>query len=104
MTEQEKQKLQVWARIMLYIESFAWVVFPLFERNIGGGVDGIASSIIPLAPSISGSSSRESEIDLIRRSTLDGRMTHYSSGCAVMVEIPNLNRVKESYVEELLQV
>ena len=71
---------------------------------ISGGVGGITSPIIPLAPNISGSSSQEINIDLIRISTSDGRMTHYSSGFAVIVEIPNLNRVKESYVEELLQV
>lgn len=103
LTEREKQKLQVWARIMPYRESFAWAVVPLFESNIGGGVGGIASPSSPLAPSISGSSSQESNIDLIGRTASDGRMTHYSSGSAVIVEIPNLNRVKESYVEELLQ-
>lgn len=89
---------------MPYQDSFVWVVVPLCESNIGGAVGGIASPSSPLAPSISGSSSQESNIDLIWRKTSDGRMTHYSSGSTVIVEIPNLNRVKESYVEELLDV
>ena len=104
MTEWEKQKLQVRARIIPYIEYFGWVGVPLFERKIGGGVGGITSPCISLAPSISGSSSQENNIDLIERSSSYGRMIHYSSGFVVIVEIPNLNRVKESYVEDLLQV
>ncbi|KAH9295018.1 hypothetical protein KI387_038606 [Taxus chinensis] len=103
LTEREKQKLQVWARIMPYREAFAWAVVPLFESQVGGGVGGTASPSSPLAPSISGSSSQDSGLDLIGRTASDGRMTHYLSGSCVIVEIPNLNRVKESYIEELLQ-
>ncbi|XP_066320754.1 guanine nucleotide exchange factor SPIKE 1-like [Miscanthus floridulus] len=31
LAEKEKQKLQVWSRIMPYKESFAWAMIPLFE-------------------------------------------------------------------------
>lgn len=103
LTEKEKQKLQVWARIMPYQEAFAWAVVPLFETHAGAGVGGTASPSSPLAPSISGSSTHENGFDLIGRTASDGRMTHYLSGSCVIVEIPNLNRVKESYIEELLQ-
>eukprot|EP00252_Welwitschia_mirabilis_P019875 TRINITY_DN4713_c0_g1_i1.p1 TRINITY_DN4713_c0_g1~~TRINITY_DN4713_c0_g1_i1.p1 ORF type:complete len:1841 (+),score=338.97 TRINITY_DN4713_c0_g1_i1:465-5987(+) len=103
LTERESQKLQVWARIMPYREAFAWAVVPLFESSMSGGVGGTPSPGSPLASSISGSTSHESNLDLVGRTASDGRMTHCSNGSAVIVEIPNLNRVKESYVEEMLQ-
>ena len=102
MTEKEKQKLQVWARIMPYREAFAWAVVPLFETHAGAGVGGTASPSSPLAPSISGSSSHENGLDLIGRTASDGRMTHYLSGSCVIIEIPILNKVKEIYIEDFL--
>ncbi|TVU01800.1 hypothetical protein EJB05_52737, partial [Eragrostis curvula] len=103
LTEKEKQKLQVWSRIMPYKESFAWAMIPLFESNHSGGVGDTASPSSPLAPSISGSSSHDSIVEPVSKLTLDGKMNHYSSGSSVIVEISNLNKVKESYIEDSLQ-
>ncbi|KAF8728559.1 hypothetical protein HU200_017822 [Digitaria exilis] len=103
LTEKEKQKLQVWSRIMPYKESFAWAMIPLFEGNHAGGLGDAASPSSPLAPSISGSSSQDSIVDPISKLTLDGKLNHYSSGSSVIVEISNLNKVKESYIEDSLQ-
>ncbi|XP_077235939.1 guanyl-nucleotide exchange factors;GTPase binding;GTP binding protein [Tasmannia lanceolata] len=103
LTEREKQKLQVWSRIMPYRESFAWAIVPLFENNSGTGAGGAASPSSPLAPSISGSSSIESVVDPLAKVNLDGKLAQYSSGSSVVVEISNLNKVKECYTEESLQ-
>ncbi|XP_015631338.1 guanine nucleotide exchange factor SPIKE 1 [Oryza sativa Japonica Group] len=100
LTDKEKQKLQVWSRIMPYRESFAWAMIPLFENNQAGGA---ASPSSPLAPSMSGSSSQDSIVEPISKLTLDGKLNHYSSGSSVIVEISNLNKVKESYIEDSLQ-
>jgi hypothetical protein len=40
----------------------------------------------------------------ISKFTLDGKINNYSSGTSVIIEIPNLNKVKESYIEDSLQV
>ncbi|XP_068661729.1 guanine nucleotide exchange factor SPIKE 1-like isoform X3 [Aristolochia californica] len=104
LTEREKQKLQVWSRIMPYRESFAWAIVPLFENNNNAAsVGGAASPSSPLVPSISGSSSQESVVDALAKITLDGKLAPYSGGSSVVVEISNLNKVKESYTEESLQ-
>ncbi|KAL4203111.1 hypothetical protein AMTRI_Chr01g102360 [Amborella trichopoda] len=104
LTEREKQKLQVWTRIMPYRESFAWAIVPLFENNNIAGVGGSASPSSPLAPSISGSSSQDSAVEPpVARTVSDGRLGQYSSGSSVIVEISNLNKVKESYTEDSLQ-
>ncbi|KXG39465.1 guanine nucleotide exchange factor SPIKE 1 [Sorghum bicolor] len=103
LAEKEKQKLQVWSRIMPYKESFAWAMIPLFEGNHAGGLSDAASPSSPLAPSLSGSSSQDSIVDPISKLTLDGKVNHYSSGSSVIVEISNLNKVKESYIEDSLQ-
>lgn len=103
MTEREKQKLQVWSRIMPYRESFAWAIVPLFDNSIGAVSGGSASPSSPLAPSVSGSSSHEGVFEPISKITLDGKLG-YSGGSSVIVEISNLNKVKECYTEELLQV
>lgn len=99
LTEREKQKLQVWSRIVPYRESFAWAIVPLFESS---GVAGVSSPSSPLAPSMS--SSQESVVDSLAKLTLDGKLAHYSSGSSIVVEISNLNKVKESYTEDSLQV
>lgn len=103
LTEREKQKLQVWSRIMPYRESFAWAIVPLFENNIVAASGGSASPSSPLAPSVSGSSSHEGVSEPMGKVTLDGKLG-YSGGSSVVVEISNLNKVKESYTEESLQV
>ncbi|ONL97599.1 Guanine nucleotide exchange factor SPIKE 1 [Zea mays] len=103
LAEKEKQKLQVWSRIMPYKESFAWAMIPLFESNRAGGLSDAASPSSPLAPSLSGSSSQDSIVDPISKLALDGKVNHYSSGSSVIVEISNLNKVKESYIEDSLQ-
>ncbi|KAK6251657.1 hypothetical protein QUC31_013377 [Theobroma cacao] len=102
LTERERQKLQVWSRIMPYSESFAWAIVPLFDNSIGAASGGSASPSSPLAPSISGSSSHEGVFEPIAKVTSDGKLG-YSSGSSVIVEISNLNKVKESYTEESLQ-
>ncbi|GMG98861.1 hypothetical protein Nepgr_000701 [Nepenthes gracilis] len=102
LSERERQKLQVWFRIMPYRESFAWTIVPLFDNNIGASSGGSASPSSPLAPSASGSSFHEDGSDSITKITLDGKLG-YSSGSSVVVEISNLNKVKESYTEDSLQ-
>lgn len=103
LTEREKQKLQVWSRIMPYRESFAWAIVPLFDNNIAVASGGSASPSSPLAPSISGSTSQEGVSKSSAKITLDGK-AGYSSGSSVVVEISNLNKVKEGYTEDSLQV
>ncbi|KAI8538276.1 hypothetical protein RHMOL_Rhmol09G0089800 [Rhododendron molle] len=102
LTEREKQKLQVWSRIMPYRESFAWAIVPLFDNNIAVASGGSASPSSPLAPSISGSTSQEGVSKSSAKITLDGK-AGYSSGSSVVVEISNLNKVKEGYTEDSLQ-
>lgn len=77
-------------------------MIPLFENNHAGG--DAASPSSPLAPSMSGSSSQDSIVEPISKLTSDGKLNHYSSGSSVIVEISNLNKVKESYMEDSLQV
>lgn len=103
LSEREKQKLQVWSRIMPYRQSFAWAIVPLFDNNIGVSSGGPTSPSSPLAPSVSGTSSHEGVFEPIANITLDGKLG-YSSGSSVVVEISNLNKVKESYTEDSLQV
>lgn len=103
LTEREKQKLQVWSRIMPYRESFAWAIVPLFDNNIAVASGGSASPSSPLAPSISGLTSQEGVSKSSAKITLDGK-AGYSSGSSVVVEISNLNKVKEGYTEDSLQV
>ncbi|XP_057477966.1 guanine nucleotide exchange factor SPIKE 1 [Actinidia eriantha] len=102
LTEREKQKLQVWSRIMPYRESFAWAIVPLFDNSIGTASGGSASPSSPLAPSISGLSSQEGVSKSSAKITLDGK-PGYSNGSSVVVEISNLNKVKEGYTEDSLQ-
>ncbi|KAM0848125.1 hypothetical protein ACQ4PT_054594 [Festuca glaucescens] len=103
LTEKEKQKLQVWSRIMPYREPFAWAMIPLFENNHAAGAGDAVSPSSPLAPSMSASSSQDSIVEPVSKLTLDGKLNHYSNGSSVIVEISNLNKVKESYIEDSLQ-
>ncbi|KAF8036039.1 hypothetical protein BT93_C1910 [Corymbia citriodora subsp. variegata] len=98
LTERERQKLQVWSRIMPHRESFAWAIVPLFDNTIGAASGGSASPSSPLAPSISGSNSHDGGVEPVSKIKLG-----YSSGSSVVVEISNLNKVKESYTEDSLQ-
>lgn len=104
LTEREKQKLQVWSRIMPYRESFAWAIIPLFDNSISATSGGCASPNCPVAStaSISGSSSHEVALEPIAKIMLEDKLAH-SSGGSVVVEISNLNKVKESYTEDSLQ-
>ncbi|GLT40356.1 hypothetical protein SLA2020_144980 [Shorea laevis] len=102
LTERERQKLQVWSRIMPYRESFAWAIVPLFDNSIGGASGRSASPSSRLAPSMPGSSSHEGVLESVAKIALDGKMG-YSSGSSIVVEISNLHKVKESYTEESLQ-
>lgn len=104
LAEKEKQKLQVWSRIMPCKESFAWAMIPLFEGNHAGGLSDAAYPSSPLATSLPGSTSQDSIVDPILKLTLDGKVNHYSSGSSVIVEISNLNKVKESYIVDSFQV
>lgn len=103
LTEREKQKLQVWSQIMPYKESFAWTIVSLFDSSVGTASVGPASPSSPLAPSVSGSSSHEGVFETTSKISLDGKLS-YSNGNSVVVEVSNLNKVKESYTEESLQV
>ncbi|KAJ0779533.1 putative dedicator of cytokinesis, DHR-1 domain, DHR-2 domain, C2 domain superfamily [Helianthus annuus] len=102
LTEREKQKLQVWSRMMPYRESFSWAVIPLFDTNTGSVSGGSASPSSPLAHSLSGASLQEGVSEPITKVSLDGHMG-YSNGNSVVVEVSNLNKVKESYTEDSLQ-
>ncbi|CAL0333662.1 unnamed protein product [Lupinus luteus] len=102
LTEREKQKLQVWSQIMPYKESFAWAIVSLFDSSIGAASVGPASPSSPLATSVSGSSSHEGVFEISGKISLDGRLGS-SNGNSVVVEVSNLNTVKESYTEESLQ-
>jgi hypothetical protein len=79
-------------------------MIPLFENNHSGVAGDAASPSSPLTPSMPGSSSQDSIVEPISKLTLDGKLNHYSSGGSVIIEIPNLNKVKESYIEDSLQV
>ena len=88
---------------MPYREPFAWAMVPLFDSSIGGTSGGSASPSSPLATSVSGSSFHEGAVESTAKITLDGKLG-YSSGSSVVVEISNLNKVKEGYTEDSLQV
>ena len=90
--------MQIWSLIMPYKESFAWAIVPLFDNSIA-----VISRGAALAPSVSGSSSHDGVFEPAAKITLDGKLG-YSSGISVVVEISNLNKVKESYTEDSLQV
>lgn len=89
---------------MPYRESFAWAIIPLFENNNVASAGGAASPSSPLTPSISASSSQDSVAEPLSKINLDAKLAQYSSRSSVVVEISNLNKVKESYTEESLQV
>ncbi|KAH6832204.1 guanyl-nucleotide exchange factor [Perilla frutescens var. hirtella] len=101
LTEREKQKLQVWSRIMPYRESFAWAIIPLFDGGVTSASGGSASPSSPLITSISGSTSQDGAAEPVAKITLDGKLG-YSSGNSVVVEVSNLSKVKEGYTEESL--
>lgn len=88
---------------MPYKESFAWAIVSLFDSSTGAASVGPASPSSPLAPSVSGSSSHEGVFETSAKISLDGKLS-YSNGNSVVVEVSNLNKVKESYTEESLQV
>ncbi|KAM6570698.1 hypothetical protein CsatB_018683 [Cannabis sativa] len=102
LTEREKQKLQVWSQIMPYKESFAWAIVPLFDNSITAASGASDSPSSQLAPSVFGSSSIAGVFEPSAKVTLDGKLG-YSTGSSVIVEISNLNKVKESYTEDSLQ-
>lgn len=81
-------------------------MIPLFENNsntsAGAAADGTSPSS-PLATSVSGSSSQDGILE-ISKMMLDGKIAQYSSGSSVIVEVSNLNKVKECYTEDTLQV
>lgn len=90
---------------MPYRESFAWAIIPLFDNSISATSGGCASPNCPVAStaSMSGSSSHEVALEPIAKIMLEDKLAH-SSGGSVVVEISNLNKVKESYTEDSLQV
>ena len=89
---------------MPYKESFSWTMVPLFDSNVAGPSGGAASPSSPLAPSISGSGSLESVAEPATKIKVDGKLAKHSNGSSLVVEISNLNKVKESYTEDSLQV
>ncbi|KAG0487870.1 hypothetical protein HPP92_006681 [Vanilla planifolia] len=103
LTEKEKQKLQIWSRIMPYRESFAWAVVPLFESHNTTAGGGSVSPSSPRNTSLSGLHSHDGISEHATKVPLHGKVAHSSSGSSVVVEISNLNKVKESYTEDSLQ-
>ena len=99
----EKSNNCMWSQIMPFRESFAWAIVSLFDNSIGAASGGSASPSSPLAPSVSGSSSHEGVFEPSAKITLDGK-PGYTSGSSIVVEISNLNKVKESYIEDSLLV
>lgn len=104
LTQREKQKLQVWARVMPFREPFSWSTIPLFDANITGGVGGFSSSPTssPLPPGILGSALMEASLDSDGKLIADSKTE--SASVPVLVDVPGLHRVKENYTEEMLQV
>ncbi|KAL6509840.1 MAP kinase Spk1 [Orobanche gracilis] len=100
LTEREKQKLQVWSRIMPYREPFSWAIIPLFDSGVTSASGGSASPSSPFITSISGST-QESTAEPVAKITMDGKLG-YSGGNSVVVEVSNLSKVKEGYTEESL--
>ncbi|XP_051152651.1 guanine nucleotide exchange factor SPIKE 1 isoform X2 [Andrographis paniculata] len=101
LTEREKQKLQVWSRIMPYRESFAWAIVPLFDSGVASSSGGSASPSSPLITSISAATSQEGSVETVSKITLDGKPGS-SFGNSVVVEVSNLSKIKEGYTEESL--
>lgn len=102
MTEREKQKLQVWARVMPYKEPFAWAAVPLFDMS-NHGVGGFPSPSSPLSSGLSHNNLIEG-VDVGSGRSEQSKHGYYPSSGPVLVDIPGLNRVKECYNEESLQV
>ncbi|EPS68174.1 hypothetical protein M569_06596, partial [Genlisea aurea] len=101
LTEREKQKLQIWSRVMPYREPFAWAIVPLFDGGSTSVCGGSSSLGSPIITTISGTSSQEASADVVSKISLDGNLGH-SGGNTVRVEISNLSKVKECYTEESL--
>ncbi|XP_042385230.1 guanine nucleotide exchange factor SPIKE 1-like [Zingiber officinale] len=101
MTEREKQKLQVWSRIMPCRQSFAWTIIPLFDGNNCTAIGGSASPSSPLTPNASGPTSLDTFAEHVSKIALDGKQAQNLTGDSVIIEISNLNMVKESYTEDL---
>ncbi|KAH9556934.1 hypothetical protein CY35_07G058600 [Sphagnum magellanicum] len=102
--EREKQKLQVWARIMPFREPFAWATVPLFDANVTGGVGGFTSPSSPLPQrTLLGSGLMEGSLDGDEK-LVAGDSKHHEPRQhePVLVDVPYFNRVKENYTEETL--
>jgi hypothetical protein len=106
LSEREKQKLQVWARVMPFREPFAWATVSLFDSSVTGGVGGFTSPSSPLPPSLLGSGLMEAAVDIEGRLVTGGDSKHHDTRQhePVLVDVPGLNRVKENYMEETLLV
>ncbi|KAH1237223.1 Guanine nucleotide exchange factor SPIKE 1 [Glycine max] len=113
-TETQNAKITCEPRAVFYLDAPSASVCLLIQlekhATEEGGVTasvyspsvGPASPSSPLAPSISGSSSHEGVFETSAKISLDGKLS-YSNGNSVVVEVSNLNKVKESYTEESLQ-
>lgn len=88
---------------MPYRESFALAIIPLFDSGVTIASGGSASPSSPLTTSMSGSNSQEGAAEPLAKITLDGKLG-YSNGNSVVVEVSNLNKVKECYTEDSIQV
>ncbi|KAK8957714.1 hypothetical protein KSP39_PZI001329 [Platanthera zijinensis] len=102
LNEKEKQKLQIWSRLMPYREPFCWAIVPLFENHNTSGGDA-ASPTSHLTPSMSGSISQDGIIEPAAKIPYDGKLPSCSIRNSVIVEVSNLNKVKENYIEDSLQ-
>lgn len=103
LTEKEKQKLQIWSRLMPYREPFCWAIVPLFENHNNTSAGDAASPTSHLTPSMSGSISQDGISEPAAKIPYDGKFPSCSSRNSVIVEVSNLNRVKENYTEDSLQ-
>eukprot|EP00897_Mesotaenium_endlicherianum_P009809 jgi/Mesen1/8857/ME000053S08270 len=98
LSDKEAARLSDWAQMMPFREAFAWTTIPLFDSSVTGGVGGFGHH-----PSdSSGATTPRSPVS----SFADGGSSHSLlsdfGGPPVLVEIPQLNRVKESYTTDEL--
>lgn len=105
LSEKEKQKLQIWARVMPFREPFAWATVSLFDSSLTGGVGGFTTPSSPSPPSLLGSGLMEATLDIDGR-LVSGESKHHDTRNhePVLVDVPGLNRVKENYMEDTLLV
>ncbi|KAH0902696.1 hypothetical protein HID58_042199 [Brassica napus] len=94
--------LKISVRVLSLAFQSGLVVVPLFDNNITTNTGESASPSSPLTPSMTAASSHDGVFEPMAKITSDGKQGS-SGGSSVVVEISNLNKVKENYSEESIQ-